>query len=112
MQTLSTTILIGRIGNDPETKAVGDKKVTNFSLATEQTWKDDKGEKKSETEWHNIELWGHENLLPYLKKGNPIHITGHNKTTSYEKTIGTEKPKFYRTVVVASEIGLLDSASK
>lgn len=107
MTSLSKTILVGRIGVDPETKPAGDKKVTKFTLATDQNWKDDKGEKQKETEWHNIELWGHDNLVPHIKKGGLVSIVGRNKTSSYEKEVGGQKVTMYRTVVVADEVGLL-----
>jgi single-strand DNA-binding protein len=109
MQTLSKVILIGYIGTEPETKTIGNAKVTSFSLATEESYKDKEGEKKSETEWHNIEFWGNEKLIPFLKKGAPVSIVGKNKTDKWEKEIGTEKVKFQKTKVVADEIGLLDS---
>ena len=111
MQTKSMTILIGRIGKDPESKELNEGKstVTEFTLATEETWKDKKGEKQKRTEWHNIQLWGNKNLIKYLKKGAPICVQGKNKTESYEKTYGGQKVTHYITKVVADEITLLDS---
>lgn len=109
MQTLNKVILIGYIGTEPETKEVGQGKVTSFTLATEESYKDKLGEKKSETEWHNVEFWGSEKLIPFLKKGTPISVVGKNKTDKWEKEIGGEKVKFQKTKVVADEIGLLDS---
>jgi single-strand DNA-binding protein len=109
MQTLNSTTLIGHIGADPETKSVGGNQVTNFSLATEEFGKDEKGEKEKRTEWHQIELWGQENLVKYLKKGTALYVLGRNKTSHWEKEVGKEKVKMQRTVVVASQVGLLDS---
>jgi len=108
MQSLNLTVLVGRIGTDPETRAAGTNKVTSFSLATESTWKDAKGEKQSKTTWHNIEIWNRENLVPFLKKGNPIHVTGSIENSTYEKDVKGEKVTMYKSLVNASEIGLLD----
>lgn len=105
MQTLSRTTLIGYLGGDPETKEVGGKKKSEFQVATNFLAKNDQGEKEQEAEWHNIELWGRENLLPFLKKGTPVWIEGYNKTSTWE-TNGVKKNK---TVVVVEELGLLDS---
>jgi len=105
MQTFSRTTLIGYLGADPVTQEVGGKKKTEFQVATNYLAKNDQGEKEQEAEWHNIELWGRENVLAYLKKGTPIWIEGYNKTSSWEKD-GIKRNK---TVVVVEELGLLDS---
>jgi single-strand DNA-binding protein len=70
--------LIGRLGKDPEVKNFNDKKKASFSIATSESYKNQKGEKVEDTQWHNVVLWG--NLAgiaeKYLKKGNEVAVEG------------------------------------
>jgi single-strand DNA-binding protein len=69
--------LIGRLGKDAIINEHEGKKVANFSIATNNTWKDkNTGEKKEDVEWHQCTLWGNENVMPFLKKGTEIAIGG------------------------------------
>lgn len=103
----NTVILIGRVGQDPETKHVdGGNQVTNLSIATSETWKDQSGEKKTETEWHNIVLWKGLSKVAesYVKTGDLIEITGKIKSRTYENKEG----QTIRVVdIVASELIML-----
>lgn len=103
--------LLGRIGKDAVGKTVGDKLVTEFQLATDESWKDDKGVKQTATEWHTCVLWEHKNLIPYLTKGSLIFVTGKLKHDSYDKKVGTETVKMYSTKVVVDEVKLVDTKS-
>ncbi|MBE0680940.1 MAG: single-stranded DNA-binding protein, partial [Anaerolineales bacterium] len=87
MPTLNRVQLIGRLGKDPESKFTPTgKKVTHFSLAVSNRWKDKNGETKEATEWVNIEAWGRlgEVCQEYLKKGSLIFVEGRLKTDKYE----------------------------
>ena len=78
--------LIGNVGNDPEIKNLeGGKKVANFTLATNESYKNDKGEKVEQTEWHNIVLWRSmaESAEKILKKGMQIYIEGKLQTRQW-----------------------------
>ena len=70
--------LIGRLGKDPEVKSFNDKKKATFSLATSDTYKNQKGEKVADTQWHNVVIWGNlaEVAEKYLKKGNEVAVEG------------------------------------
>jgi|SRR5690606_23269266 len=70
--------LIGRLGKDPEIKVFNDKKKASFSLATTDTYKNQKGERVEETQWHNIVIWGALAgvVEKYLKKGNEVALEG------------------------------------
>lgn len=106
MSSVSKTILIGRVGNEPETRRLeSGKTVTNFSLATFETYKDQRGEKKEETEWHRISIWGKlaEIVEKYVKKGDLIYLEGKNKTRSWEKDGVTR----YTTEVVCNQMTML-----
>jgi single-strand DNA-binding protein len=78
--------LVGNIGNAPEIKEIaGGKKVANFSLATNEVWKDANGEKQTETQWHRLVAWGKlaELIEKYTSKGSEIMIEGKLINRSY-----------------------------
>lgn len=79
MKSLRNSVqLIGRLGKDPEVKTFNDKKKAAFSLATSETYKNQKGEKVEDTQWHNVVVWGKLAGIAekYLKKGNEVAIEG------------------------------------
>lgn len=94
--------LIGFTGKRPESKSTPTgKDVTNFSLATKETWMQD-GERKERTEWHDIVAWG--KLGEYaagFKKGSHLHIEGSIRTREYTQKDGTKVSTYE---VVASSI--------
>ena len=99
--------LIGNVGADPEIKNFeGGKKLANITLATNDVYKNDKGEKVEDTQWHRITAWGKtaEIIEKYVTKGKEIVIEGKLTHRSYEDKSGEKK---YTTEVVASEILLL-----
>ena len=98
--------IIGNVGKDPETKTLeGGAKVTTFTLATSETWKDKQGNKKEETQWHNIQLWRGlaEVAEQYVKKGTKLLIEGKVTYRSYEKDGETK----YFTEIVGKEMKML-----
>ena len=69
--------LIGNLGQDPETKTLDNgKKVTHFTLATDDSYKNSEGQKISEPTWHNIVAWNGlaEVAEKYLKKGREVAV--------------------------------------
>ena len=77
--SVNKVILVGRLGNDPETRYTGGgQAVCNFSLATDETYKDRNGERQKRTEWHKIVVWGKQAEIAqqYLKKGSQIYLEG------------------------------------
>lgn len=105
-RSVNKVILVGRLGKDAEGKFTpSGVHVCNFSVATERRWKDTQsGEWKSETDWHNVQLWRSENLTPYLLKGTQLYVEGRLQTRSYEDKDGQKR---YVTEVVADEVVLL-----
>jgi single-strand DNA-binding protein len=104
--------LIGRIGNDLELKEVGDgKKLLKLSLATNDTYKNAQGEKVTETQWHNVVVWGKpaEVLYKYSHKGAEIGVEGKLVTRSYEDKQGMKR---YITEVLANDVALLGKSDK
>src|SRR5208283_3232859 len=72
-------ILVGRLGRDPETRYTsGGQAVANFSVATDESYKDKNGERQKRTEWHKIVVWGKQAEIAqqYLKKASLIFIEG------------------------------------
>lgn len=108
MNGLNKVTLIGNLGKDPETKTIDEKvTVTKFTLATTESYKDEKGEKHTATEWHNIVIWGKpaEIAAKYLKKGSKIYLEGKIKTRGYENKEGQKK---YVTEIIAETFLMLD----
>jgi len=88
MSTLKNHVqLIGNVGQEPTiTNLESGKKVARFSLATNEYYKDAKGEKQTETNWHTVVAWGKtaEIIEKYVGKGKEVGVTGKLKSRSYE----------------------------
>ena len=95
--------LIGHLGKNPELKTFeNDKKMVRFTLATNESYKDQKGEKQTITQWHNVIAWGKiaENIQLMAQKGSELAIQGKLTYRQYTDKEGVEK---YVTEVVAQE---------
>jgi single-strand DNA-binding protein len=109
-RSLNKVMLIGNLGKDPDLSytASGSAKAT-FSLATNESWKDQEGNQQERTEWHNIVAWKKlaEICGEWLKKGKKVYIEGRIQTRSYDdKNTGTKR---YITEIVAENMIMLDS---
>ncbi|WP_268225692.1 single-stranded DNA-binding protein [Sinomicrobium oceani] len=108
MSTIRNRVqLIGNVGEAPEmTTLESGKKVTRFSLATNEYYKNKNGEKVQDTQWHTIVAWGRnaEIVEKYAGKGKEIAIEGKLTHRSYENANGEKR---YVTEIVANEILLL-----
>ncbi|WP_417884774.1 single-stranded DNA-binding protein [Zunongwangia sp.] len=99
--------LIGNVGNQPEiVNLESGKKLAKFSIATNEYYKNAKGEKVSETQWHNLVAWGKtaELVENYVPKGKEIAIDGKLTNRNYEDKEGNKR---YVTEVICNEIVLL-----
>lgn len=79
MKSLRNSVqLIGRLGKDPDVKQYNDRKKASFSIATTDSYKNQKGEKVEDTQWHNVVIWGKLAGVAekYLKKGNEVCVEG------------------------------------
>ncbi|NOU45894.1 MAG: single-stranded DNA-binding protein [Bacteroidales bacterium] len=105
MTTLRNSVqLIGRPGMDPEVKTIAnDRKMARFTLATNDFYVNNKGERVEETQWHNLVAWGKtaEIVEKLVKKGKEIVIEGKLTTNSWEDKEGA---KHYTVEVVVNEI--------
>lgn len=109
---INKVTLIGRMGKDPDVRYTPDgAMVTNFSIATDEHWKDKNGEQVQKTEWHKIVTFGKlaEICGNYLKKGSLVFVEGKIQTRSWEDKEGVKK---YTTEIVANEMKMLDSKPK
>lgn len=102
MRSLRNSVqLIGNLGMDPEVKEVSNgNKMARFSLATSESYNKANGEKVTETQWHNLVVWGKqaEIVEKYLKKGKQIAVEGKLETNSYDDKEGNRK--FYTQIKV------------
>jgi single-strand DNA-binding protein len=99
--------LIGNVGNDPEIKTLENgKKLAHLTVATNDRYTNDKGEKVEQTEWHRVTAWGKtaEIIEKYVVKGKEVAIDGKLTHRSYDDKNGEKK---YITEVVVNEILLL-----
>jgi single-strand DNA-binding protein len=99
--------LIGNLGMDPEIKTLdGDKKLAKMSLATNESYKNAKGEKVTETQWHNLIAWGKtaDIIEKYLKKGSEVAIEGKLINRVYTDKEGLKK---YITEIQVNEVLLM-----
>ncbi|MCW5906623.1 MAG: single-stranded DNA-binding protein [Chitinophagales bacterium] len=108
MSNLKNSVrLMGNLGNAPEVKTIADsKKLAKFSMATNETYKNEKGEKVTETYWHNIVAWGKLAGIAekYLQKGSEVAIEGKLTNKSYTDKDGNKR---YVTEIIANEILML-----
>jgi|SRR6056297_574099 len=110
MSTLRNHVqLIGNVGQEPTiTNLESGKKVARFALATNENYKNNKGEKVQSTDWHTIVAWGKtaEIIEKFVGKGKEIGVTGKLRTRNYTTNDGNQR---YVTEVEAKEILLLGS---
>lgn len=109
MKSLRNSVqLIGRLGKDPEIKTFNNSKKAAFSIATTDTYKNQKGEKVEDTQWHNIVIWGKLAGVAekYLRKGQEIAIEGKLVHRVYETSAGEKR---YVTEINANDLVMLGS---
>ena len=103
----NTVQLIGHVGQDPEVKSLeGGKKLANISIATNEIYYKENGDKVEKTEWHRVTAWGKtaDIIEKYVTKGKEIAIEGKLTHRSYDDKDGVKR---FITEVVANEVLLL-----
>lgn len=107
---VNKVILVGNIGQDPETRFSGaGAAITNVSIATSESWKDKQtGQQQERTEWHRVVFFNRlgEIAGEYLKKGSKVYVEGSLRTRKWQDKSGQDK---YTTEIVANEMQMLDS---
>jgi len=95
--SVNKVILVGRLGRDPETRYTsGGQAVCNFSIATDESFKDRNGERQKRTEWHKIVVWGRQAEIAqqYLKKGTLVYLEGRIQTREWTDREGQKRTSF------------------
>ena len=114
MAGVNKVILVGNLGDDPESRSLGNGgEVVNLRVATSESWKDRDGNKQERTEWHRVVIFN-ENLgkvaKSYLRKGSKVYLEGQIQTRKWTDNSGQDK---YSTEIVLQrfrgELVLLDS---
>ncbi|HVZ24563.1 MAG TPA: single-stranded DNA-binding protein [Sediminibacterium sp.] len=103
--------LIGHLGQEPEIKSVGEnKKMAILSVATNETYKNAKGERVTDTQWHHVVAWGKlaEIAEKYLAKGLEVAIEGKLVNRTFTDKQGVKR---YSTEVQANELLILSKKS-
>lgn len=112
--SVNKVILIGNLGQDPETRSMGNGEVCNLSVATSESWKDkSSGERKERSQWHKVVIFN-EPLIKvassYLKKGSKVYIEGQLETRKWQDKEGKDQ---YTTEIVLrpfkGELTILES---
>lgn len=91
---LNKAQLIGRLGADPETRALNDgAQVTNLRVATSESWKDSSGVRRERTEWHRVTVWGDGSAkyLQYAEKGTMVFVEGKLTTRKWTDNEGQDR---------------------
>jgi single-strand DNA-binding protein len=105
---INKVILVGNLGQDPETRYMpSGGAVTNFTLATNESWKDKQsGEQKERTEWHRVAMFNRlaEVAAEYLRKGSQVYVEGKLRTRKWQDKDGNDR---YTTEVIADEMQML-----
>ncbi|WP_396209521.1 single-stranded DNA-binding protein [Flavobacterium sp.] len=98
--------LIGHVGQEPEVKTVNNKKVATLTIATNDFYYNEKGDKVEQTEWHRITAWGKtaEIIEKYVTKGKEIAVEGKLAHRSYDDKDGNKR---YVTEILVLELLLL-----
>lgn len=107
--SLNKVILVGRLGHDPELKyTTTGNPVTNFNIATDESYTDREGNRQERTEWHRIVVFGKqaEFCSNYLAKGRLVLIEGRLQTRQWEDQQGQKR---YTTEIVAQRVQFMDS---
>lgn len=111
--SVNKVILIGNLGKDPEVRRLENGAVVaSFSLATSETYVDkNTGERRENTDWHNIVLWRGlaEVAEKYVRKGQKIYVEGKLKTRSWNDKDGNTR---YTTEVLGEAMTLLSPRSE
>jgi single-strand DNA-binding protein len=108
-RSVNKVILIGNLGQDPELRYTSaGVAVTTFTLATNESWKDQDGNTQERTQWHNLVAWRKlaEICGEYLKKGSRIYAEGRLQYRNYDDKNGVKR---YITEIVLDQMMMLDS---
>ena len=105
--SVNKVVLVGHLGGDPETRYTpNDTAVANFTVATNESWKDASGENQDKTEWHRCVIFGKPAQIAgdYIKKGQLVYLEGKLQTRNWEDKDGVKR---YTTEVICEKFTML-----
>lgn len=106
---VNKVIIVGTLGNDPEVKySASGSAIANLSVATSEQWKDKQtGEKKEQTEWHRVVIFGKlaEVAGEYLRKGSQVYIEGQLRTRKWTDSNGVDR--YTTEIVIPQMVGVM-----
>ena len=111
MASVNKVIVLGNLGRDPELRHTsGGKAVATLSVATNEQWTDQSGERQERTEWHRVVVWGRqaESCAQYLAKGRSVFVEGRLQTNKWQDRDGNDR---YTTEIVGDRIQFLGGPS-
>ena len=85
--SVNKVIIVGNLGQDPEARFTAQgTAVTNLSIATNESWKNQEGQIQDRTEWHRVVLYGKmaETASEYMRKGSMVYVEGRLRTKEWE----------------------------
>ncbi|RAL22462.1 single-stranded DNA-binding protein [Lujinxingia litoralis] len=109
--SLNKAMIIGNLGSDPEVRYTqSGAAVTNFNVATNESWVDKSGQRQERTEWHRVVVFGKqaENCGKYLSKGRQVFVEGRLQTRDWEDRDGNKRST---TEIVAMTVQFLSSGA-
>jgi len=112
MGSVNKVILVGNLGRDAELRYTpGGAAVATLNMATTEVFKDREGQKKEDTQWHRVILWGKtaETLQDYLTKGKQIYVEGKLQTRKWKDKDGNDK---YTTEIRGDRVVLLSGGGR
>lgn len=113
MNNLKNSVqLIGHLGRNPELiEMTNGTKLAKVTIATNDIYRNSKGEKIVETQWHNVIAWGKtaEHMEVFLRKGNEVALKGKLQHRSYEDKDGMKR---YITEIQVNEFMLLNKVNQ
>lgn len=111
MNTINKAFLMGRLGKDPDYYSSDKGSVLVLALATSQNYKDKKGEYQTQTDWHQIKVFGKraDAIKEFYKQGDVLHITGRITKETYKDKDGVEK---MFPVIYGADIELIEKFKK
>lgn len=112
MGSVNKVILVGNLGRDAELRYTpGGAAVATLNMATTEVYKDREGQKKEDTQWHRVILWGKtaETLQDYLTKGKQIYVEGKLQTRKWKDKDGNDR---YTTEVRGDRVVLLSGGGR
>ncbi len=107
MASLNKALMMGNLTRDPELRYIpSGSAVTSFTVAMNRVYKLQTGEKKEETSFVRVVVWGRmaETCGEYLKKGSPVFVEGRLQSRSWE---GADGQKRSTLEVVATNVQFL-----